>query len=46
MKYIMDSVSSELCFLGTAMNVWVHEVWGNLLAQISDAEVLKEYQAS
>jgi len=46
MKCVMDTVSSELCLVGTVMNVWVREVWGNLLAQISDAELLKEDQAS
>jgi len=46
MKCVMDSVSSELCLVGTVMNVWVHEVWGNLLAQISDDELFKEDHAS
>jgi hypothetical protein len=45
MKCVMDSVSSELCLVGTVTNVWVHEVWGNLLAQISDAELFKEDHA-
>jgi len=46
MKCVRDSVSSELCHVSTVMNVWVREVWGNLLAQISDAQLLKEDHAS